>query len=357
MRTTIMGMFRSAALVAVGLGVAACGIESQEAPSLIGPSGFAQTVTLNAVPDRLARDGRSQSVITVSVRNESGQAVSGVRLTLGANAGTLSEAEVVTGSDGRASFSLTAPPPASIGNTVSVFATPMGDNFDNAVTRSVSIALTGPANSTAPSPAFTINSAAPTPNAPTTVQLLADVVFDATPTTDEGQPCLDRCSYSWDFGGGATATGRIVTHQFRQATTYAVRLTVTDANGTSGSITHNVRVDPGQPPTAAFSVSPAEPQFGEPVFFDAGLSAPAPGNADRTPIVEYIWSFGDSTGTERTTERIVEHTYARPAGAPKPTARTFTVVLTVVDSVGRRATAQQTVTVADPEEEEEGTMP
>jgi PKD repeat protein len=182
-------------------------------------------------------------------------------------------------------------------------------------------------------------------------------VFDATPTTDEGQPCLDRCTYNWDFGGEGTASGRVVTHQFRQGATYAVRLTVIDANGTPASVTQSVTVDPGQPPTARFSISPSEPQFDEPVFFDAGLSAPSPGSGDRTPIVEYIWSFGDSTGTERTTERIVEHTYARPAGAPKPTARTFTVVLTVVDSVGRRATAQQTVTVADPEEEEEGTMP
>jgi hypothetical protein len=348
MQRTIAGFIRPAVLVAIALGAAACGIESQEAPALIGPSGFSQTVTMSAVPDRLPRDGRSQSVVTLIVRNESGQPVSGRRVTLGSSTGTLSQTDVVTDSAGRATFTVTAPPPGSVGNTIEVFATPVGDNFDNAITRTVSIALTGPSNSAAPSPAFTINSATPAVGAPTTVQLMANVVFDATPTTDEGQPCLDRCTYSWDFGGEATATGRVVSHQFRQAMTYAVRMTATDANGTSASITHNVTVDPGQPPTAAFSVSPAEPQFDEPVFFDAGLSSPSPGSGDRTPIVEYIWSFGDSTEVERTTDRVVEHTYARPSGAPTPTSRTFTVVLTVVDSAGRRATASRSVTVRDP---------
>ena len=351
MQTTITGLFRSAALVAVALGAAACGIESQEAPSLIGPSGFAQSVTLNAVPDRLPRDGRSQSVVTVTVRNDSGQPVSGQRLTLGASAGTLSQADVVTGSDGSATFTLTAPSLSTPGSTIEVFATPVGGNFDNAVTRSVSIALTGASNSTAPSPAFTINSATPAAAAPTSVVRLADVVFDATLTTDEGQPCLDRCSYEWNFGEAA-ASGRIVTYQFTRIATFAVRLTVTDANGTSASVTRNVTVTEGEPPIANFTFSPGVPEFGEPVFFDPEVSLPSPDSGSRATIVQYIWNFGDSTQTLTTTQdRIVEHRYQRPVST-EPITRTYTVVLTVVDSAGRRASVSNAVVVADPPEEE-----
>src|SRR5688572_23220162 len=101
MKSTIAAVRRSVCLFVLAAGLAACGVDGQEAPSLIGPSGFAQSVTLTATPDRLPRDGTSQSVVTLTVRNASGQPVAGQRVTLGASAGTLSQGEVVTGSDGR----------------------------------------------------------------------------------------------------------------------------------------------------------------------------------------------------------------------------------------------------------------
>ena len=175
-------------------------------------------------------------------------------------------------------------------------------------------------------------------------------MFDATATTDEGQRCLESCSYVWDFGDGQTASGRIVAHQFRQAATRSVRLTVTDASGTSASISHTVTVTEGQAPTAAFSFSPTDPEFDEPVFFDGGLSAPAEGNTVRVPIVEYVWSFGDSGDVVRTGNRVVQHVFRRPAsGAPR---RTFRVVLTVVDAAGRQSSVSQEITVGDPLVEE-----
>src|SRR5215217_6250512 len=104
MNSSITRMFRVAAFAVLAAGLAACGIENQEAPSLIGPSGFSQSVNLTASPDRLPRDGRAQSTVTVTVRNESGQPVSGQRVTVGSTVGTPSTDEVVTGSDGRATF-------------------------------------------------------------------------------------------------------------------------------------------------------------------------------------------------------------------------------------------------------------
>jgi PKD repeat protein len=405
--------FGAAAVLAASL--TGCGVESQDAPSLIGPSGFGQSVTLTASPDRLPRDASSQSVVTVFVRNESGRPVTGQRVTLGTSAGTLSQAEVVTGSDGRATFTLTAPPAGTVGATIEVSATPVAGNFADAITRSLSIALTGIANATAPAPSFTVSPAAPV--------LLENVMFDASATTDENAACLDICTYTWDFGGEGTATGRIVIRQFQTIRTYPVTLTVIDAAGSIAQRVQNVSVGAGTAPTASFTISPSspalfesvmfnaeasrvgvpgrtftsqwnfgdgatgtgtttshaysalgtyvvtltltdnagvqstttqtvtigsgvtaaftysptDPSVGEAVFFDAEASQGASGFGGRSPIVEYIWSFGDSTGPTTTTERIVQHSY----GA----AREYVVSLTVVDAAGRRATTRQTISI------------
>ena len=321
---SITGILRSAALLAVALGVAACGIESQEAPSLIGPSGFGQSVTLNAVPDRLPRDGSSQSVITVTVRNESGQAVSGQRVTLGASAGTLSQGEVVTGSDGRATFSLTAPPPGSTGNTIEVSATPVGGNFDNAITRSLSIAVTGTPNSTVPTPQFTVN-----PQSPGARET---VTFDASTTTDEGGTCGTGCSYSWNFGDGTTRTGMIVTHSFASAGTFNVTLTVTDAGGASASRQRVITVTTIAPPTVSISVAPNPPLAGQQATFTAN-AIPAPGRT----ITSYAWNFGDGT-SQTTTSQSVNKTYTSQG--------VYVVTVTVTQDTGQTGSISQQLNIS-----------
>jgi PKD repeat protein len=408
-------MFRLAAAAALAASLSACGIESQDAPSLLGPSGFAQSVSLSASPDRLPRDGSSQSLVTVFVRNESGQGVTGQRVALATDIGTLSQSEVMTGGDGRATFTLTAPPAGTVGSAIEVFATPLAANAADSVRRSLSIALTGIANATAPAPSFTVSPTAPV--------LMENVMFDASATTDENAPCMDTCTYAWDFGTDGTATGRIVTRQFETAGTYPVRLTVTDAAGSSALRIQNVSVGEGAAPSAtftfspsapalfesvsfnaeasrvgvpgrtftaqwnfgdgttgsglttthaystlgtytvtltltdsagvqatttqsvtigagvvaAFTFSPTDPSVGDAVFFDAEASLGAAGFGGRSPIVEYIWNFGDSTATTTTSERIVQHTYG--------TASEYVVVLTVVDSAGRRATTRQSISI------------
>src|SRR5262245_9542623 len=82
----------------------ACTLENGAAPPVSGPSEFALSVVLSASPDQLPRDGTSQSVITVTVRDVSGRPVVGQRLSVGASMGTVSATGVVTGTDGRATF-------------------------------------------------------------------------------------------------------------------------------------------------------------------------------------------------------------------------------------------------------------
>lgn len=228
-----------AAMCAVTV-LGACTVKEQSAPSLMGPSGAGLSVTLTASPAALPRDGSSQSTVTVVARDPSGAPVPGVRMLGNVSPGgtALSQGEAVTGADGAARFLLTAPVLSTVAanNQIVFWVTPLGglaDDFWNASARPVSLGLIGPSNATYPSPNFTTSPE--TPTAP------AVVVFDASSTTDEGVPCI-TCSYSWTTSTGESADGIFASFEFLAPGTYAVRLTVTDATGTTNSIMKSVEI-------------------------------------------------------------------------------------------------------------------
>ena len=318
----LIAAFISAALSGA---LAGCSLEEQPIPAFTGPSEFATSVTVTASPAQLPRDGSSQSVVTVTVRDASNRAVDGQGMTVAADIGTVSQDTIVTSSDGRASFTYTAPSPAAVGSSARVQVIPISTRGDAVVPRFVTITLTGPSNSTAPTPDFSFS--------PTSPVLRQTVAFDASNTTDEGGECNDSCTYAWDFGDGSTASGRLVTHQFTAVRTYPVRLTVTDDVGTRASLTKNVDVAQGTAPTAAFSFSPTSPQILETVTFSAQASTV--GQAGRT-ITSYEWSFGNG---ETDTGVTATHSYS-VTGA-------YDVVLTVTDSAGVQDTETKTVTVVN----------
>ena len=222
--------------------LAACTVDKQEAPPFAGPSAGGQSLSLSASPDRIAHNGAAQSVVTISMSDAAGQPLVGQRVSVGTNTGASSHVDVVTGSDGRATFIVTAPALSTPAREINVTATPFGTNADNEFTRLLTIALTGTLNATAPTASFTF--APETPVAPDAI------VFNASATTDEGKVCLDVCSYKWDFGGlGAGLTdGRVVTRNAVGAGTYAVTLTVTDNAGTVSSTVRAVTVAAPAPP-------------------------------------------------------------------------------------------------------------
>ena len=221
-------------LLASSLG--ACTVDKQEAPPLTGPSGLAQQVVLSASPDRLAHNGAAQSVVTVTMTNESGQPISGQRVSVGASTGFISNVDVVTGADGRASFIVTAPALSTPAEKITVFATPFGSNADNALTRTATIALTGTANTTAPTASFTF--------APASPKIGDNVVFDASASTDEGGPCGANCTYLWNYGEGSTGTGMVSSRIYSQAKVFVVTLTVIDNAGTVANTQQVVTVAP-----------------------------------------------------------------------------------------------------------------
>ena len=85
MKIAFGALTRRAAIVLVAsLWAVGCTLDSGEGPGLTGPSSFALSVTATATPDRLPRDGSSQSLITLNVRDAQSRPVAGQRLTLGA---------------------------------------------------------------------------------------------------------------------------------------------------------------------------------------------------------------------------------------------------------------------------------
>ena len=231
-------MWRISSMLLVAGSLAACTVDRQEAPPLTGPSRTAQAVVLSASPDMLAHNGSAQSLVTVFMHDEDGQPVSGQRVSLGSSVGTLSHVDVVTGSDGRATFVVTAPALSTPADKITVSATPVGNNFDNALPRLLTIGLTGTLNATRPSPSFTV--------APDVLKAPGAVVVDASGTTDEGDLCGDRCTYSWSFGGlgAGVTTGMVVSRTNTAAGSYVVTLTVTDNAGSANSTTRVVTVEP-----------------------------------------------------------------------------------------------------------------
>ena len=150
----------------------------------------------------------------------------------------MSQSEAVTGTDGAARFTLTAPILSTVAsnNQIVFWVTPLGginDDFWNASARPLALGLLGPSNSTYPSPNFVT-----TPESPTAP---ATVVADASSTTDEGVSCIS-CSYSWTTSDGQSASGRFASFFFAVEGSYAIRLNVTDATGTSNSIMKVVEV-------------------------------------------------------------------------------------------------------------------
>jgi PKD repeat protein len=91
------------------------------------------------------------------------------------------------------------------------------------------------------------------------------------------------------------------------------------------------RIAANQPPVARFTYSPASPQPGQWVQFDASSSYDPDGH-----ISSYQWDF-DGNGTVDATGQVVYRQFATPGA--------YQVTLTVTDDKGATNTATQTVTV------------
>jgi PKD repeat protein len=139
--------------------------------------------------------------------------------------------------------------------------------------------------------------------------------------------------YQWSFGdGSANATTYNPTHQYASVGTYTVTLTITDSCPFlvhTSVATMSITVVPNVLPSASFSMNVTSVVAGDWVHFTDKTTG---GNAPYT----YEWNFGDGTGNYTT--QNVDHQFTA--------AGTYTVTLTVTDSVGGVSVYSTTVTVA-----------
>src|SRR5262245_42935682 len=259
-----------AGLIATGMG---CTLKETETPPLTGPSEFAQSINVSVSPDILTQDGSSQSLVTVSARGINGEPLRNVSLrneiTVGGmtvDFGKLSARNAVTGADGTATFVYTAPSAPAVAvdsfTVVDILVWPIGSNFGNSSARSASIRLVPPGVVAPPDGLvadFTISNANPIDH--------ETVVFDASISKSNANNPI--ASYRWNFGDGDTGSGQVVTHDFDEAGTFAVRLTVADAFGRERTAVKSITVGAGNDPTAAFVVSPTAPRVNTQVNFNA----------------------------------------------------------------------------------------
>jgi PKD repeat protein len=153
-------------------------------------------------------------------------------------------------------------------------------------------------------------------------------VGEATTFTAGATTAGTVVGYAWDFGDGATATGREATHAFRAAGDRQVSLTVTDEFGLEHVVTRTVTVLRG--PEVRIEAATTAPNVDADVAFRAVA-------ASESAVRSYEWTFGDD-GTA-TGERV---TY------PFATPGEHVVTVRATDANGLVGTATLDVAVNGP---------
>jgi hypothetical protein len=338
-------LLRAAVLVAAAA-VTGCTTSKQEKPALAGPSEFGQSITVTVDRDRIPQDGVSRANVVATIYGADGKPITSerrvtVQWQVSATTGAFVEPSVQqsdTDGEGKARMFVTAPAPPAVlptGNArLVVTARVVGSDFLSTLNlRTVEVQLIPPAGTLPPNrlpvASFTV--------VPAIGNINQEITFDASDTTDEGEPCGSLCTYQWDFGNFETDSGQRVTKTFGRSGTFTITLTVTDPRGGVDSDARSLKINGPPPPTAGFGSTTS----GLTVALNAAPSLAGAGGT----LVEYIWDFGDGT-SQTTTLPAVSHAY--PSVGASGTVTPYVVVLTVKDNFGQTAITSSTVSVTTP---------
>jgi hypothetical protein len=335
MNTRSFRLWRFAALAVLAVS-AACTMKKEEAPAFTGPSEFGTSINISVTPDTITQDGSSQSVVTVTALGPNGAPLANLSLRaeirvddVATDFGSLSARNLVTGSNGRATFVYTAPPMplglASSQITVQIGVKPVGTDSANEPTRFANLRLVPPGSVGPPNDlVVTFN------GAPAAGNVATPLSFTVVPPAGES-----IVRYTWNFGDGSVVSTTVPTasHTFNQSGSFVVSVVAENAFGRMGTVSTTVAIAQSVAPTAAFSVSPTDPAPGQVVRFNASASEPASGRS----IVSYTWDFGNGTTGSGA---VGQATYAQVG--------TYNVTLTVTDDLGRRGVATRPVAVKVP---------
>jgi len=161
-----------------------------------------------------------------------------------------------------------------------------------------------------------------------------EVTFNAASSYDSDGHIV---SYYWLFGDGASDTGAMAIHTYRDVGTYTAVLVVTDNSGGADTASRSIVVTGtgNRPPVAAFSFV-SDPTDGHSFSFDPSASYDPDGM-----LTHWTWDFGDGSGlTVSQSPMILNHRYS--------VAGTYAVTLTVYDNDGLTDAVTQGVTVPAP---------
>jgi PKD repeat protein len=206
--------------------------------------------------------------------------------------------------------------------------------YESAGTYPVTVTVEGPGGTVSADATITVREQPPTGTfsvtpgsgfAPHTAALTAIPAVGSGP--------IDR--YLWTFGDGQTGEGLSVSHTYKQEGQFAVSLTMEGPGGDT-SIVSQSAVEVVRPGDIAASFS-MNPETGisplEITFTDAST-----GQGDLT----YRWDFGDpsSGAANESNEASPGHVYSSPG--------TYVATLTLIDTLTRTATGQQSFQIRAP---------
>ncbi len=316
------------AAVKILVGTAAVGsVRLGANPTILPPNGgttslVAQVFDINGNPLVAAPVFFTTSAGTLDqfVVNTDQSGVATARLTT-ANQAT------VTASVGAQGGSTTTPPTTGGGGTTPTTPTTPATPTSGQSSATITVAIGG-------APTILITP----PQTPPGAGLPAAYTFAVTAATTNG--CLVRSlTVNWGDGQvqdlGAVTGSAVVQHAYAIAGSYTIKATVTDSCGFTQTVSSGVSVTVTTNPTII--ITPSVPTGSKTATFTIQVTPPT-----GVGIQDAIINFGDGVTSDLggvTGTITVQHTY------PNIANQTYTVTVTVTDTLGRTTTGQTTVNV------------
>ncbi len=275
------------------------GAASKTMTVTVGAAG-ATRIAVTANPEALPATGGTATIVA-SVQDAQGNGLSGVPVSFSTTAGNLSVTNVVSDNGGNATTTLTTSAAATVTASSGGATAALSGTVNVTLKNKTSVTLTAPVTGiTVSVPAtFTVNVAS---------------TGGATPIVND---------VTVDFGDGSTpaSLGQIsgptsVTHLYGRAGSLTMKVTATDPDGSTTSITPPVVV---APLSAVGAANPSAVTLGGSILFTV---TPTTGAL----IDHYIWDFGEGDPPISSVSNAQSHVYLTKGG--------HTATVTVVPSAG-----------------------
>jgi PKD repeat protein len=275
-------------------------------------SAAAETVTVRVSPSSIPQNGGPVQV-TATVRDVSGNSLSGAQVVFSADNGTLSSSSAVTDASGEATVSLVTTRQTTVRASVA----------GKEGTATVSVA-------SFPTASIVLNPVSP----------VAGQTFTATitPSVPQGGSPVQSITVDFDDGTvrtlGGASQAQVVSHAYARAGTYTIRVTMLDAAGERSTSSTVVTVQTAQVGVAV-TASPSPATAGSSVTVTATITNPS-----NAPLTSVRFSFGDGTSsTQSVAGNAATTTKTYQSGG------TFTISATATDAVGNTYTGSTQLVV------------